>query len=205
MSKRVLMVALVVSGVIALLMVGPAMSGKPVKVDVCHYPPDDPDNFHIISVSENAVAAHENHGDHVVGDEVCDDGVDNDCNGETDEGCDVGCSGGFSGSYQMDFVLLPGGGLFPHVLNVTSGPDGDGDFEGDGNSISNPAVTWDADGSIDDSADPDGFVMTFVYNNVNSGYTVNMTGTFSDDCGTITGGATSNANQTFTFVMYPTN
>ena len=35
------------------------------KVAVCHIPPDDPDNLHTIYVSQNAVPAHEAHGDYI--------------------------------------------------------------------------------------------------------------------------------------------
>jgi hypothetical protein len=39
-------------------------SGAPAeKVDVCHFPPDNPSNFHTIVVSSNAVASHLAHGD----------------------------------------------------------------------------------------------------------------------------------------------
>ena len=40
-----------------------AHAGGGVKVQVCHVPPDDPSNFHTITVSENALAAHLAHGD----------------------------------------------------------------------------------------------------------------------------------------------
>ena len=33
------------------------------KVDVCHFPPENPDNWHTITVSENAVDEHLAHGD----------------------------------------------------------------------------------------------------------------------------------------------
>jgi hypothetical protein len=33
------------------------------KVKICHIPPGNPDNAHTISVSENAVDAHLEHGD----------------------------------------------------------------------------------------------------------------------------------------------
>ncbi|HTG37065.1 MAG TPA: hypothetical protein VLB76_29465 [Thermoanaerobaculia bacterium] len=33
------------------------------KVDVCHIPPGNPDNAHVINVSVNAVPAHLAHGD----------------------------------------------------------------------------------------------------------------------------------------------
>lgn len=40
-----------------------AASAQAAKVDVCHLPPGNPDNWHTISVSENALQAHLNHGD----------------------------------------------------------------------------------------------------------------------------------------------
>ena len=36
---------------------------RPAKVDVCHIPPGNPANAHVINVSENALAAHIAHGD----------------------------------------------------------------------------------------------------------------------------------------------
>ena len=36
---------------------------KPQKVEVCHVPPDNPENFHAISINENAVPDHLAHGD----------------------------------------------------------------------------------------------------------------------------------------------
>jgi len=40
----------------------PAFAGN--KVDICHLPPDNPDNWHTITVGENALPAHLNHGDY---------------------------------------------------------------------------------------------------------------------------------------------
>jgi hypothetical protein len=48
------------------------------------------DDQKIISVSQAAAEFHLAHGDYVVTAEAC-DGLDDDCNGEVDEGCDV-CS-----------------------------------------------------------------------------------------------------------------
>ncbi len=39
-----------------------AWAGKN-KVQVCHFPPGNPGNFHTISISENALSAHLGHGD----------------------------------------------------------------------------------------------------------------------------------------------
>ena len=41
----------------------PAVFAGAVKVDVCHVPPGDPDNFHTITISQNALEAHLAHGD----------------------------------------------------------------------------------------------------------------------------------------------
>ena len=46
------------------------ISSSPPKVDVCHVPDDNPDNAHTISVPENAVEEHLDHGD---SEGVCDD------------------------------------------------------------------------------------------------------------------------------------
>lgn len=49
------------------------------KVQICHVPPGNPDNFHTITVSDNAVQAHLGHGD-LLGacfehcEQLCDDG-----------------------------------------------------------------------------------------------------------------------------------
>lgn len=49
---------------IAGLFVPVAVAGQ-AKVDVCHIPPGNPDNAHTITISENALSAHLDHGDHV--------------------------------------------------------------------------------------------------------------------------------------------
>ena len=40
-----------------------ATAAQAAKVEICHFPPGNPDNWHTISVSENALAAHLDHGD----------------------------------------------------------------------------------------------------------------------------------------------
>ena len=49
---------------IAGLFVPGAAAGQ-AKVDICHIPPGDPDNAHTITISENALSAHLDHGDRV--------------------------------------------------------------------------------------------------------------------------------------------
>ena len=43
----------------------PLALAQGAKVDVCHIPPGNPDNAHTITISENAVSAHLDHGDHL--------------------------------------------------------------------------------------------------------------------------------------------
>jgi hypothetical protein len=57
------------------------------KVEICHIPPENPDNFHIINVSENVLRAHLRHGDFRVG-EACSEGV-GECRVEGSTQCDV--------------------------------------------------------------------------------------------------------------------
>lgn len=83
----------------ALLLFGLAWGATPVsageaKVEICHFPPGNPDNFHTILISQSALPAHLSHGD--VGDTcdahcetMCDDG-----NACTIDACDSagGCA-----------------------------------------------------------------------------------------------------------------
>jgi hypothetical protein len=61
------------------LLVAPVSAAPNPKVEVCHFPPGNPDNFHTIRISENALAAHLAHDD-LVGScnalcaDICDDG-----------------------------------------------------------------------------------------------------------------------------------
>lgn len=48
---------------LALLALGTAAWAGNNKVQVCHFPPGNPDNFHTITISENALSAHLGHGD----------------------------------------------------------------------------------------------------------------------------------------------
>ena len=41
----------------------PALAARAPKVEICHIPPGNPENFHTITISENAVEAHLAHGD----------------------------------------------------------------------------------------------------------------------------------------------
>lgn len=71
--------SLITLALIALLAVFGAASAQAAKVDVCHIPPGNPDNWHTITVSERAEPAHLAHGD-LAGscvancESLCDDG-----------------------------------------------------------------------------------------------------------------------------------
>lgn len=43
----------------------PGAIAQESKVDVCHIPPGNPENAHTITISENALGAHLDHGDHL--------------------------------------------------------------------------------------------------------------------------------------------
>jgi len=60
--KRILFVLFVLIVCMA-LSESPALLAGPQKVLICHVPPGNPANAHVISVSANAVAAHLAHGD----------------------------------------------------------------------------------------------------------------------------------------------
>jgi hypothetical protein len=74
----------IIAAVAAALVCSPA-AAKNNKVDVCHV--EGNGGYHIINVNENAVDAHLGHGDWLVTEEVCGDGIDNDCDGDVDEDC----------------------------------------------------------------------------------------------------------------------
>lgn len=61
----------------AIVLASPASAAPAPKVQVCHIPPGNPDNFHTITISENALEAHLAHGD-----------MEGSCN----DMCDILCS-----------------------------------------------------------------------------------------------------------------
>jgi hypothetical protein len=100
---------------LAALLVSAAKAAPEGKVDICHIPPDDPENVQILSISENAAQKHiDRHGDFLLGDagELC-DGRDNDCDREVDEDfTDLGapCSDGVGGCLREGvYVCAPDG------------------------------------------------------------------------------------------------
>ena len=76
-------------GIVVVVASQPALA-RQERVAVCHHPPGNPANFHILYVAPQAVAAHLAHGDNLVDPEgvdsqgTCTDGIDNDCNGLID-------------------------------------------------------------------------------------------------------------------------
>lgn len=171
---------------------------KPVKVDICHYSESD-DTWHIINVNVNAVPAHLGHGDiqliDLDGDgfvaqinecvpggdcddnnatvnpdatEIC-DGVDNNCDGNIDEGFDVDADGYTTCQGDCDdndASINPGvteqcDGIDNNCDgNIDEGFDSDGDgytsCEGDcddANAAINPGAEEVCGNGIDDDCD----------------------------------------------------
>jgi len=56
---------LVLMAVVGLLSAIPVISANEDKVTICHFPPGNPANQHMITVGESAVPAHLSHGDFV--------------------------------------------------------------------------------------------------------------------------------------------
>jgi len=69
MKKKLALAALLV--VLAVLGVAAVSADSQGKVDICHIPPGNPANAHIINVSVNAIPAHLAHGDQLY---TCDTG-----------------------------------------------------------------------------------------------------------------------------------
>ena len=56
---------LVLMAVVGLLSAIPVISANEDKVTICHFPPGNPANQHMITVGASAVPAHLSHGDFV--------------------------------------------------------------------------------------------------------------------------------------------
>ncbi len=72
----------------------PAFAAPQPKVEICHIPPGNPANFHTITISEKAFAAHLAHGDlsgacSAVCADLCDDG--DACTKDDIGDCEHGC------------------------------------------------------------------------------------------------------------------
>jgi hypothetical protein len=64
MQRNIIVASLGLAFVAGFLFVGPSSAlAENAKVEICHIPPDNPYNFHTITVSENALEAHLAHGD----------------------------------------------------------------------------------------------------------------------------------------------
>ncbi len=119
--------------------------GNELKVVICHVPPGNPDNRHTISISENAVDAHMNHGHNkkhadrerdYLGE--CRDGSDDSGgDGSGDDGSSGGTDGGTDGSTDGGTDSGSGDG------GSTGGTDGSsgGTDSGSGDAGSAPVCT----------------------------------------------------------------
>jgi hypothetical protein len=111
-------------------------------------------------------------------------------------GANSGCDGvrDIKGTFTLDHTCTSGcSGTYSHTMNVqVQNPDGT--FSGNGNYIPNPAYTWDVDGTILGST----LNFELDYTGLNPSYNVTATGTISGT-GDMSGTATSNTNQEFTW------
>jgi uncharacterized repeat protein (TIGR01451 family) len=86
-----------------LLSAQPASAGN-VKVQICHIPPGNPDNFHTITVAAQAVSAHLAHGD---------------LGGSCDTQCETLCNDG--NACTVDDCDLSGGCALPAPVDCSDG------------------------------------------------------------------------------------
>jgi hypothetical protein len=99
---------------------------------------------------------------------------------------------------EIDFGL---GGNYPHHMTVASiQPTGLGSFTFTAHGSYDPdqSYTWDATGSVSDTA----LSLHLVYTGSNAGYSVDASGTIAGD-GSVSGSATSSAGQNLTMAMGP--
>jgi hypothetical protein len=92
---KIIALSVVFACVLSLGMMSPGWVFAGAKVDVCHLPPGNPENFHTITINENALDAHLAHGDlegacNANCASLCDDG--NACTiDDTGDCAEVGC------------------------------------------------------------------------------------------------------------------
>jgi len=126
--------------------------GSNKKVQICHRTENG--NFVLIEISKNALEAHLAHGDKIVdadgdghssfdscfgtmddcddndpsvypgAEEICGDGIDNNCNGEIDENCAPTVVADFFQGFEVDKTGWIDGGIFGTINLVTSGTNG---------------------------------------------------------------------------------
>ena len=61
--STILAISALLAMTFAILLISTPANAGPSKVEVCHIPPDDPENFHTITVNQNALPAHIAHYD----------------------------------------------------------------------------------------------------------------------------------------------
>ena len=92
------------------VMVMPGIAVAAPKVEVCHFPPGNPDNFHTIRISANALSVHLAHGDtngacNAVCAQICDDG--DACTIDDTDDCEqLGCPSGVA-SHRILRMFIP--------------------------------------------------------------------------------------------------
>jgi hypothetical protein len=99
------------------------------------------------------------------------------------------------GSYTIAFTCTSScSGVYSHTMDITSYDSGTGAFSGVGHYNADTSYTWNLTGVLTGSS------LTFhiVYTGSNAGYTLDGTGTVATD-GSLSGTASSNSGQTFTW------
>jgi len=110
----------------------------------------------------------------------------------------IGPTWDITGTWNMDFVLLPGGGHYIHTMVVNSFNPATGEFSGTGFYNPNPGYTWVVSGDVTGTIINDAITFQIVYTGLNPGYTVNGVGTIAADGKSMSGTATG-PGQSFTW------
>jgi len=139
-----------VAGLCMLLSTG-INAANPAKVDICHAPPDNPENIQHIQVGSkgNSLANHLGHGDWLVTEETCDVIADNNCDGMPDlRADDAGCAATLgAGASCVAGICEPPDGATP-IGTITTDINRGGIPPGSDRGVESAAVNLVADAQL---------------------------------------------------------